>query len=221
MAGSLNFCIERYKYGRPDPLQGRFVVIAKISAPRGRPRGFDTEAALALGQRLFHAHGYDAVGVAALTEALGIKPPSFYAAFGSKAGFFEQVLERYARSTLSAADILVPGRAPGEALADLLEAAAREYAKDPELGGCLVLEAARGDCRPESGQLARQLAGRRHEEVRRFVALSKPEAAEAAADYIVAAMSGLSASARQGVGEERLVAIARAAAAGLGALLAA
>jgi len=52
------------------------------------------------------------VGLAALTDALGIRPPSFYMAFGSKAGFFERILDRYARSVLALEDILVPGRPP-------------------------------------------------------------------------------------------------------------
>ncbi len=47
----------------------------------GRPRQFDAEQAIETAQRLFHARGYDAVSVADLTQAFGINPPSFYAAF--------------------------------------------------------------------------------------------------------------------------------------------
>src|SRR3954471_8982573 len=63
--------------------------------PRGRPRRFDPEQAVATAQRRFQARGYDAVSVAALTEALGINPPSFYAAFGSKAGLYARILDRW------------------------------------------------------------------------------------------------------------------------------
>ena len=63
---------------------------------RGRPRRFDPEDAVATAQRLFHARGYDAVTVAEVTEALGINPPSFYAAFDSKAGLYARILDRYA-----------------------------------------------------------------------------------------------------------------------------
>ena len=48
--------------------------------------------------KLFHARGYDAVGVAELVAELGIKPPSFYAAFGSKVGLLARALERYGQS---------------------------------------------------------------------------------------------------------------------------
>lgn len=165
-----------------------------------------------IGQRLFHARGYDAVGLATLTDTLGIKPPSFYAAFGSKAGFFERILDRYAASVVALEDVLIPGRPPAEALAELLEAAARTYAADPEARGCLVLEAARGNSDEDSTRLARKVAEGRRGQVRAFVALTHPAAAAAVTDYVSSTMSGLSSSAREGMSESRLVAVARMAA---------
>lgn len=185
----------------------------------GRPRGFDLEAALDVGQSMFHALGYEGVGLAALTEAIGIKPPSFYKAFGSKAEFFARILERYSRSVLALDDILLPGRPPAEALATLLRCTAHTYAADPRLRGCLVFEAVRGS-EQESANLARQTAAKRRDQICTFVASTHPDAAEAVTDYVVSTMSGLSASAREGMAESRLVAVAQAAAAGLVALLA-
>jgi TetR/AcrR family transcriptional repressor for divergent bdcA len=187
-------------------------VVTKILKPRGRPRGFDIETALDTGQRLFHARGYEAVGLAALTGALGIKPTSFYRTFGSKAGYFARILERYSRSVLALEGILRPGRPAVEALADLLERAARTYARDPQQRGCLVLEAARGGDDDESADLARHSAQRKRSHIRVFVALSNPDAADAVTDFVASTMSGLSASAREGMSEERLVSVARAAA---------
>lgn len=186
---------------------------------RGRPRAFDPEAALAVGQRLFHAAGYDGVGLSALTEALGIKPPSFYMAFGSKAAFFERVLDRYARTEIPLADVLWAGRPTGEALADLLERAARTYARDPERPGCLVLEAARGSGESESVVMARRTAESRRAQVRAFVAATHPEVADVVTDFISTIMSGLSASAREGMGEARLLKVSRAAAQSIDVLL--
>lgn len=167
---------------------------------------------MAIGQRLFHARGYEAVGLATLTETLGIKPPSFYTAFGSKADFFGRVLDRYAASVLALEDVLRPGRPPVEALAELLENAARTYAADPETRGCLVLEAARGNDDDESAQRARKVAERRRGQVRAFVAASRPARADLVTDYLSSTMSGLSASAREGMDEARLLAVARVAA---------
>jgi TetR/AcrR family transcriptional regulator, repressor for divergent bdcA len=187
---------------------------------RGRPRGFDSDTALDTGLRMFHARGYEAVGVAALTEAIGIKPMSFYRTFGSKAGYFARILERYAQSVLALEEILRPGRPPEEALADLLERAAQTYARDSQMRGCLVLEAARGRDDDESAVLARRSAQRKRSHIRVFVAVSHPDEADAVTDYIASAMCGLSASAREGMSEDRLVAVARASAAGLRSLLA-
>jgi len=196
-------------------------VITKISSGPGRPRSFDPEAALILGQQMFHARGYEGVGLAALTEALGIKPPSFYKAFGSKAEFFARILERYSRSVLALEDILLPGRPPAEALAELLEGAAVTYASDPQQPGCLVLEAARGCADEESAIMARRAAAQRRNQIREFVALTHPDAADSVTDYVASVMSGLSASAREGTGAARLTVVARAATEGVRALLAA
>jgi TetR/AcrR family transcriptional regulator, repressor for divergent bdcA len=204
-------------------MQGIFIVtttLKTVSKPgRGRPRAFDPESALEIGQRMFHTAGYDAVGLSALTNALGVTPPSFYTAFGSKAAFFERVLDRYARSELALADILLAGRAPADALADLLERAARSYARDPERTGCLVLEAARGNGESESAVLARQVAERRRAQIRAFVAKTHPKRANAVTDFISTVMSGLSGSAREGMPEARLVKVAKTAAEGLKSLL--
>ncbi|WGS51351.1 TetR/AcrR family transcriptional regulator [Paraburkholderia sp. D15] len=186
---------------------------------RGRPRAFDPDAALEVGQRLFHASGYDGVGLSALTEALGIKPPSFYMAFGSKAAFFERVLERYAQTEIPLGDVLRAGRAPAEALGELLVRAARTYARDPERPGCLVLEAARGHGDSESALLARRTAEGRRAQVKTFVAATHPKVAGVVTDLVSTVMSGLSANAREGMGEARLVKVARAAAAGIEGIL--
>ena len=191
----------------------------KLITARGRPRGFDIDTALDTGQRLFHARGYDAVGLAALTDALAIKPTSFYRTFGSKAGYFARILERYSKSVLALEEVLRPGRPPERALADLLLRAARTYARDPQLRGCLMLEAARGREDDESAVLARQSAQRKRSHIRVYVALSNPDAADDVTDYVASTMSGLSASAREGMSEDRLVAVARAATAALPILL--
>jgi AcrR family transcriptional regulator len=44
---------------------------------------------------LFWEQGYDATGVADLTRAMGITPPSLYAAFGSKEELFRRAVARY------------------------------------------------------------------------------------------------------------------------------
>ncbi|HYG85056.1 MAG TPA: helix-turn-helix domain-containing protein [Azospirillum sp.] len=176
---------------------------------RGRPRRFDPEAAIAIAQRLFHVRGYDAVSVADLTEALGINPPSFYAAFGSKAGLYARTLGRYtAAEGIPLDEILRPGRPVAEALAAVLEEAARRYAADPTAAGCLVIEGTRCNA-PEAREAARALSSAAEDKIRHFVAATHPDAAERLADYVVTLMTGLSGMAREGHGLDRLLATAR------------
>lgn len=177
--------------------------------PRGRPRQFDPEQAVATAQRLFHTHGYDAVSVADLTEALGINPPSFYAAFGSKAGLYARTLGRYAAAEgIPLAEILRPGRPVAEALAAFLEEAARRYAADPAAAGCLVIEGTRCNT-SEAREAARALSTAAEDSIRRFVAATHPEMAGRLADYVVTLMTGLSGMARAGHGLDRLLDTAR------------
>jgi AcrR family transcriptional regulator len=65
---------------------------------RGRPRGFDRENALRRAMELFWAKGYDGASLSDLTAAMGINPPSLYAAFGSKEALFREAVDLYARS---------------------------------------------------------------------------------------------------------------------------
>lgn len=65
---------------------------------RGRPRGFDRDAALDQAVQLFWAKGYEATSITDLTGAMGIGAPSLYAAFRSKDALFAEALARYATS---------------------------------------------------------------------------------------------------------------------------
>lgn len=183
--------------------------------PRGRPRRFDLDEGVAAAQQLFHARGYDAVSVADVTDALGINPPSFYAAFGNKAGLYARVLERYnSGSAVPLGDLLRADRPVAECLAAVLEEAARYYAADSGAAGCLVLEGVRcNDQVARAAARAYNLAAERV--IRDYVAARYPEEAERLTDFVSTTMSGLSAKARNGHGLDQLLATARLAGLGL------
>ncbi|MGH6792567.1 MAG: TetR/AcrR family transcriptional regulator [Methyloceanibacter sp.] len=61
----------------------------------GRPRAFDMDKALDRALGVFWRKGYEGATVADLTAAMGINPPSLYAAFGNKQGLFCKALGRY------------------------------------------------------------------------------------------------------------------------------
>jgi AcrR family transcriptional regulator len=62
----------------------------------GRPRQFDLDNALDRALEVFWRNGYEGASIAELTDAMGINPPSLYAAFGNKEGLFRKALDRYA-----------------------------------------------------------------------------------------------------------------------------
>jgi AcrR family transcriptional regulator len=64
--------------------------------PRGRPLSFDRDAALEQAMHVFWERGYEAASIADLTAAMGITPPSLYAAFGDKEKLVLEAIERYA-----------------------------------------------------------------------------------------------------------------------------
>ena len=167
--------------------------------------------------RLFWRHGYEGVSINDLTGAIGIAPPSLYAAFGSKAGLYREALDRYAT---------LPGALDGLDRADSLEAAvdgllraAVRAASDPLLErGCMV-STGLVHCAVEHGGLARALAARRRV-VREVIAgalsnwLEAP-AAEALAGYLCVVLQGLSVQARDGASRESLQRVADEVIAGL------
>jgi AcrR family transcriptional regulator len=67
-------------------------------ATMGRPREFDTEQALDKALDVFWRNGYDGTSISELTQAMGISPPSLYAAFGNKENLFRSALDRYAET---------------------------------------------------------------------------------------------------------------------------
>lgn len=175
----------------------------------GRPRNFDPEQAVAKVQPLFHAHGYDAVSVADVTEALSIKPPSFYAAFGNKIGLYERVLGRYVQTdAIPFDDILRSDKPVATCLAALLEEAARRYAADPHAAGCLVLEGMHSND-PQARKVAQDFYSVAEHKIHDFIAQRHPNEADRLTDYVSTTMLGLSGKARCGHSSARLLASAR------------
>jgi TetR/AcrR family transcriptional repressor for divergent bdcA len=170
--------------------------------------------------RLFAKHGYDGVGVAELSEALGVNPPSLYAAFGSKRGLFERAVQLYReRFETCLPEALDSEPRLERAIARLFEAAVDGYTRDPEAPGCMIIEGGRSA--HDAGACA--LLSDAHQATRAVILerLRRDDAPEpeVLTDYILAILSGLSASARRGLPKERMLAVASIAAEGFAARL--
>lgn len=113
-------------------------------AARGRPRTFDRDAALAAATRLFWERGYEATSLNELTEAMGIRPGSLYAAFGDKKALFKEVVHAYTRSPVGAfVGVALREEATAHhAFARILREAATIYPDPAHPAGCLTISAA-------------------------------------------------------------------------------
>lgn len=178
---------------------------------RQRRPAFDREAGIAVAQAMFHEHGFDAVSLSDLVEAMDIKPPSFYAAYGSKAELFEKAMLRYAREQALPLDkLLAPDRPVPEALAALLVAAAKQYGKDSVLRGCMITEGMRADDEI-ARKMAQTLADGSIKVIRHYLDQTVPEKAQSLADYLSVTLRGLSCAACGGMSRKRLIEVAQTA----------
>src|SRR6202044_797387 len=66
-----------------------------VMAVIGRPREFDREAALHAAMLVFWRKGFAATSMNDLCDAMDIRSPSLYAAFGSKEALYLEAMEHY------------------------------------------------------------------------------------------------------------------------------
>jgi AcrR family transcriptional regulator len=84
---------------------------------RGRPRGYEPDAALMKARAAFWDAGYSGTSLDALSAATGMNRPSLYGAFGDKRALYLKTLEGYrALGRAAIAEALGGGHELGEAL---------------------------------------------------------------------------------------------------------
>jgi len=190
-------------------------------ATRGRPRSFDRDAALRRAIEVFWAKGYEGAQLVDLTAAMGINPPSFYAAFGSKEALFREALDLYlATDGAGSMQALEAGATARESILGMLTASAEITLASPGARGCmLILGLVNG--LPENERLRRHLAALRGEttdRIRRRLLRGIAEGdlppgtdVDGLATFFGTVMQGLSLQARDGASREALAAAATAA----------
>jgi len=110
----------------------------------GRPRTFCTEEALDRALQVFWRKGYEGATICDLTEAMGIKPPSLYAAFGSKEELFRKVLDRYADARADFVQEALAEPNARDAVAHLLRGTADFLTEKCNPAGCLLVQGVAG-----------------------------------------------------------------------------
>ena len=107
------------------------------SAPKGRPREFDVEEALAAALHVFWTKGYEGASLTDLTEAMGITRPSLYAAFGNKEALFRKALDLYEREKLTFMKEAIDAPTSREVAERLLRGALERQMSSCDPKGCL------------------------------------------------------------------------------------
>ncbi|MBE7380619.1 MAG: TetR/AcrR family transcriptional regulator [Leptolyngbya sp. SIO1E4] len=190
-------------------------MVTKKIRGRGRPRGFDVDKGLAIARQLFHQRGFDGVGVAELSQKMGITAPSLYSAFGSKCELFERVLEKYvAEKSGWLVSTLQEENSVNATIAKLFKRASEVYTADATQLGCLVLDGARNCNDAKACELSAKFRQATWQMLCDHIAKEHTQKAPMLASYVLTILMGLSAAARDGLSESELQTIGEIAAHG-------
>jgi AcrR family transcriptional regulator len=182
--------------------------------PRGRPRSFDRDAALAAAMDVFWEKGFEATSISDLTEAMGINPPSLYSAFGDKEKLFLEAIETYSRRRGDSCPYADEPTARG-AIEKLLTYVAEDLTENSHPRGCLMMMAATTAANM-SPALQKVLAQKRaasrdslRQRIKRGIEDGDVPAGTdytALADFYSAVLTGMALQARDGATRKSLVA---------------
>jgi AcrR family transcriptional regulator len=115
-------------------------MIQNTSRPRGRPRSFDENGAMAKATQVFWSKGYDGVTIDDLVEGMGVGRPSLYAVFGDKRAIFLRALKAYAeRKGAAAAKALLSPQSLRDSIASFLRFTVESATEKGSARGCLLM----------------------------------------------------------------------------------
>ncbi|GAB2603213.1 TetR/AcrR family transcriptional regulator [Streptomyces capparidis] len=120
--------------------------------PGGRPRSFDTDAALDRALEIFWRQGYEGTSLSELIAAMGINKPSLYAAFGNKEELFGKVLARYLHGPGAYAAAALDAPTAREVVGRIVLGSVELTAGDGTPRGCLTVNSVHA-CGPDSARV--------------------------------------------------------------------
>jgi AcrR family transcriptional regulator len=182
--------------------------------PAGRPRGFDVDKALCVALEVFLEKGYEGAHLGDLTHAMGLNPPSLYAAFGSKEGLFRQVLSRYLDERDSLLSDALAAPTAYEAVERLMLGSVERQTPEDRAPGCLLVHGALA-CADQADPIRNELSRcRRTGELALAERLSRAKAAAELPDnadpdrlarYVYAVLNGMAVQAAGGASRAELL----------------
>jgi TetR/AcrR family transcriptional repressor of nem operon len=130
-----------------------------VPSPRGRPRSFDTEAAVERAMGVFWSRGYHGTALPDLLRATKLSRGSLYAAFGDKHSLFLLSLDRYIADALARIDVeLAPPREPIDGLRAYLAGYVERTSGANGRRGCLLVATAM-ELAGQDVEVTRRVAG--------------------------------------------------------------
>jgi len=156
-----------------------------VQLPRGRPRGFDVEAAVERAMDVFWSRGYHGTALPDLLRATKLSRGSLYAAFGDKHSLFLRALDRYIADALTRMDFeFDPRKDPIDGLRTYLAGYVERTSGSSGRRGCLLVATAM-ELAGQDAEVGRRVAGFfRAMEGRVADALSRAKAAGQLADGV-------------------------------------
>jgi AcrR family transcriptional regulator len=131
------------------------------SRPRGRPRAYDADQAMADATDAFWQAGYSGTSLDALGAAMGMNRPSLYGAFGDKHALYLSTLDRYIEAGLKTMEEALAGDFPlAKALQRVYDTALALYLPaGAEPRGCFLIGTATVEARADAQVRARLAEG--------------------------------------------------------------
>jgi len=156
-----------------------------VQLPRGRPRTFDTEAAVERAMDVFWTRGYHATALPDLLRATKLSRGSLYAAFGDKHSLFLRALDRYIADAIARMDVeFAPDREPIDGLRAYFAGYVERNSGANGRRGCLLVATAM-ELAGRDAEVDRRVAGFfKAMEARVAGALSRAKAAGKLADSV-------------------------------------
>ena len=187
---------------------------AKPPKPRGRPRSFDRDAALAAAMDVFWQKGFEATSISDLTEAMSINPPSLYSAFGDKEHLFLEAIESYQQNRGSSCPYTDEPTARG-AIERLLTYMAHDLTESSHPRGCMMMMAAATSANTSAALqkvlTRKRLEARDHMRLRIKRGIEEGDVpagtdVNALSDFYLTIITGMSLQARDGATRKSLIA---------------
>ncbi len=183
-------------------------------AKAGRPRTFDKDEALDKAMHVFWEKGFEGTSMADLIQAIGMKAPSLYAAFGNKDAIFKEVVAHYLPVVVHKQfDILNNTDDIVEAVANTLNECVRIFTSQDNPPTCLIMTAAI-NASPEHQQHVATLQSMRHEYQKLWLKRFERAAADRQlkhdvtphqlAEFFVTLIKGMALSAKDGAKQQDL-----------------